>query len=78
MEAESISQSAISAFESTFKSLIAGETGIISESTISPASDLLNLDNDIVPNITSDPTLLTQTVVLKLNGGLGTVWDSLC
>lgn len=72
MEAESISQSAISAFESTFKSLIAGETGIISESTISPASDLLNLDNDIVPNITSDPTLLTQTVVLKLNGGLGT------
>jgi len=72
MEAESISQSAISAFESTFKALVAGETGIIPESTISPASGLLSLDDDIIPNITSDPSLLSEAVVLKLNGGLGT------
>lgn len=69
MKLENISQSAISAFESTFKSLAAGETGIIAESTISPAPDLIKSEN-----ITSkpDPKLLSATVVLKLNGGLGT------
>lgn len=69
MTDEKISQSAISAFESTFKSLVAGETGIISESSIAPAADLIKSDD-----ITSkpDPKLLSSTVVLKLNGGLGT------
>ena len=48
---------------------VAGETGIIAESTISPAPDLIKSEN-----ITSkpDPKLLSSTVVLKLNGGLGT------
>lgn len=69
MKAEEISQSAISAFESTFKSLVSGETGIIPENSISPAPDLLNSD-DI--KVAPDTSLLSQTVVLKLNGGLGT------
>uniref|UniRef100_A0A7S1FLV0 UTP--glucose-1-phosphate uridylyltransferase n=3 Tax=Corethron hystrix TaxID=216773 RepID=A0A7S1FLV0_9STRA len=72
MEAENISQAAISAFESTFNSLVAGETGIIPEVTISPAGGLLTVEDDIAPNITQNPSLLSETVVLKLNGGLGT------
>ncbi|KAL3788982.1 hypothetical protein HJC23_012687 [Cyclotella cryptica] len=69
MEAEGIAQSAISAFESTFNSLVSGNTGIIPESTISPVPELVHTDS-----ITAEPdsSLLASTVVLKLNGGLGT------
>jgi len=69
MEAEGIAQSAISAFESTFNSLVSGNTGIILESTISPVPELVHTDS-----ITTEPdaSLLASTVVLKLNGGLGT------
>ena len=69
MEKEGIAQSAISAFESTFNSLVSGNTGIIPESTISPVPELVHTDS-----ITTEPStaLLAETVVLKLNGGLGT------
>ena len=69
MEAEGISPSAIRAFESTFKMLASGETGIIKESSISPVPDL---DKAAELDIQADTTLLGKTVVLKLNGGLGT------
>ena len=69
MEAEGIAASAISAFESTFKSLVSGNTGMIPESTISPAPDLINSD-DI--GVAPDTSLLSKTVICKLNGGLGT------
>lgn len=69
MEAEKISPSAISAFESTFNSLVSGATGIIPEDTISPVPSLVHTDSlDIEP----DTSLLSSTVFLKLNGGLGT------
>ena len=69
MEAEGIASSAVSAFESTFNSLVSGNTGLIPESTISPAPDLAKSDE-----FTGEPdtSLLESTVVLKLNGGLGT------
>eukprot|EP00550_Attheya_septentrionalis_P006652 CAMPEP_0198294146 /NCGR_PEP_ID=MMETSP1449-20131203/21071_1 /TAXON_ID=420275 /ORGANISM="Attheya septentrionalis, Strain CCMP2084" /LENGTH=1060 /DNA_ID=CAMNT_0043994017 /DNA_START=92 /DNA_END=3274 /DNA_ORIENTATION=+ len=69
MVAEGISPSAIAAFESTFESLVSGNSGMISESTISPVVELVD-----ATSITSEPdtTLLSKTVVLKLNGGLGT------
>lgn len=69
MEAEGIATAAISAFESTFDSLVSGNTGIISESSISPSPDLVD-----ATSITGAPDtdLLAKTVVLKLNGGLGT------
>lgn len=71
MEAEGIAPSAISAFESTFNSLVSGATGLIPEDTISPAPDLDRAD-DFAPKITVDTSLLKETVMLKLNGGLGT------
>ena len=66
---EGITDSAISAFESCFNSLVSGNDGIIPESSISPVHDLFD-----TTSIASDPNpeLLSQTVVLKLNGGLGT------
>lgn len=69
MEAEGIASSAISAFESTFDSLVSGNTGIIPESSISPSPDLVDSDSITVSPNTA---LLSETVVLKLNGGLGT------
>ena len=69
MQAEGIAPSAISAFESTFQSLVSGNTGMIPESTIAPAPELVKADTftNVAPT-----ALLSQTVVLKLNGGLGT------
>lgn len=69
MEAEGLSTAAIQAFESTFNALASGETGMIPESTITPVPDLVDASA-----ITGEPNagLLSETVVLKLNGGLGT------
>lgn len=69
MVAEGIAPSAISAFESTFESLVSGNTGIIPESTISAVPELLSSTSI---KTTPDASLLKETVVLKLNGGLGT------
>ena len=69
MQAEGIATSAISAFESTFNSLVGGNTGLIPESTISPAPDLAKSESFTA---TPNTGLLSETVVLKLNGGLGT------
>ena len=69
MEADGCSPSAIAAFEATFGSLVSGASGMIAESTISPVASLDRLD-DIT--IAPDTSLLSQTVMLKLNGGLGT------
>lgn len=70
MESEGIAPSAISAFESTFNSLVSGNTGLIPETTISPAPDLVDAESFGADQ--PDTSLLSKTVVLKLNGGLGT------
>jgi UTP--glucose-1-phosphate uridylyltransferase len=70
MEAEGIAASAVSAFESTFQSLVSGNTGMIPESTISPAPELVSTES--FSGGGADATLLAETIVLKLNGGLGT------
>ncbi len=75
MQEEGLSESAIKAFEYSYKALVSGETGMIAETTINPADDLPYLDGkagSIRESIKADPSLLKQTVVLKLNGGLGT------
>jgi len=69
MVKEGIAQSAISAFESTFNSLVSGNTGVIPESTITPVPELVHTESI---SASPDAALLSETVVLKLNGGLGT------
>jgi UDP-N-acetylglucosamine pyrophosphorylase len=69
MQAEGIAPSAIAAFESSFQSLVSGDSGMISESSISPVDELVNTASITG---TADPSLLAKTVVCKLNGGLGT------
>ncbi len=72
MRKEKLSDAAIASFKNSYLALVSGASGIIAESDITPAAGLPNLDKDLKPKIKVNPELLKETVVLKLNGGLGT------
>ncbi len=71
MQAEQVHPAAIAAFVDAYQQLVDGATGFIPESTISPVINLPRLD-DIAHLRAHGQTLLAKTVVLRLNGGLGT------
>lgn len=73
MKAAGLSEAAIGAFKHNFDQLVAGVTGLCPESEIEPVTELpylVNLKED--GSKTDFKTLLSETAVLKLNGGLGT------
>jgi len=72
MKSERLSEAAIAAFHHSYSELVSGATGMIKESEIVPVASLPSLDIDIHGKVAVDPLLLQKTVVLKLNGGLGT------
>jgi len=75
MEQHKLSAAAIAAFKQNFDKLVAGDTGLMPESVIEPATSLPMYESDIEGKGTSGDALnalLGKTVVLKLNGGLGT------
>lgn len=72
MKAEKLSDAAIAAFCHSYTDLVSGSSGMIKEADISAVHSLPTLDGDIKGKIKADPSLLPKTVVLKLNGGLGT------
>ena len=72
MEAAGVSAAAIMSFERNFKILEAGEATDITEESIEPVKALPELGDVALTGEEFDPELLAQTVVIKLNGGLGT------
>lgn len=72
MDAAGVSTACQRAFLANHRVVELGETGFLSESSIAPAKDLQSLTGlpPEIPNQGAD--LLSKTVVLKLNGGLGT------
>jgi len=72
MQAAGLSDSAVRAFRGSYAALLAGETGMIPEATIAAAKDLPCADDLSTPDAARASELLKQTVLLKLNGGLGT------
>lgn len=72
MEQAKVSEAAIRSFERNYQALVNHETGMISEDSISPVENLTDLDSLDSDSGTFDPELLAKTVVIKLNGGLGT------
>lgn len=72
MRADGLSDSAVRAFEGNFRALERNETGLIPETDLAPVTDLPNADGLPVPSGEAMATLLRRTVVIKLNGGLGT------
>lgn len=71
MEGAGVSGPAIRSFERSYGLLQANETGLIPEAGIEPVRTLPALDQ-IAQEISPDSSLLRQTAILKLNGGLGT------
>src|SRR5215213_3408783 len=69
MEAAGIGRPTIRAFLGAVQRVSAGDKGLMPEATIEPASNLTSLD---ALSRKSDPALLKQLAVFKLNGGLGT------
>lgn len=75
MQAAGLSESAIKAFEFSYEALVSGESGMITEESIDNCESIPYLEGkagSIRETTTADPSLLKETVVLKLNGGLGT------
>jgi UDP-N-acetylglucosamine pyrophosphorylase len=59
----------VQAFRHSYTALLAGRTGMLPESAIQPVTELPRIEDT---NAVDDPELLARTVVVKLNGGLGT------
>lgn len=72
MENANVSEAAILGFQRNYEALCRDETGIISEDLITPIESLVELDALSSEATQFSPELLAQTVVIKLNGGLGT------
>jgi UDP-N-acetylglucosamine pyrophosphorylase len=70
MESAGLSAAAIRAFLFQYRKLGQSESGLILEDSIAPVESLASIDEQPPPRDCSD--LVAQTVVLKLNGGLGT------
>mmetsp|Transcript_20076 Transcript_20076/g.45731 ORF Transcript_20076/g.45731 Transcript_20076/m.45731 type:complete len:468 (+) Transcript_20076:91-1494(+) len=69
MEKEELNAAAIAAFKYNLSVLTSGANVMIPDSTLDPVGDLQRYETLTVE---PDPELLKKTVVLKLNGGLGT------
>ncbi|MFT3992336.1 MAG: UTP--glucose-1-phosphate uridylyltransferase [Luteolibacter sp.] len=71
MTAAGMGDAAIRAFRRNYEALLRQETGMIPEDAIAPAERLASFES-LAKGGTADATLLSQAVVIKLNGGLGT------
>jgi UTP--glucose-1-phosphate uridylyltransferase len=70
MQAAGLSDVAIQAFLFQYHKLLRNDTGLISEKAIEPIAELPSLDEQKLSEAAGD--YLRQTLILKLNGGLGT------
>jgi UTP--glucose-1-phosphate uridylyltransferase len=70
MRDEGVADAAVRTFADQVARLRGGERGLLPEEALEPVDDLPALDG--LPDEPSDPALLDATVVVKLNGGLGT------
>ena len=71
MREAGVSELAVSVFSRFHEQLRAEATGIIPEATIDPLDDVPHLD-DVRPGDAEVSEALGRTVIIKLNGGLGT------
>lgn len=72
MKAAGVGARAVSSFERQYRKLESGLTGLIPESSIKPLLDVPKLDAGAATSDEAARLALSHTVVIKLNGGLGT------
>jgi UTP--glucose-1-phosphate uridylyltransferase len=70
MRAAGVTDTAIAIFADYYAQLVAGSTGMVGEETIAPIADVARLE-DIAAS-PEDIDAFAQTVMIRLNGGLGT------
>ncbi|MDO4243729.1 MAG: UTP--glucose-1-phosphate uridylyltransferase [Actinomyces sp.] len=71
MRRAGVTPEAIEVFTHYYRSLEAGATGLIPEETIEPLTDIPSIE-DVEADQARDREALARTVLIKLNGGLGT------
>ncbi len=71
MRADGVAEAGIATFAHYFERLRAGEAGVLAESEIEPVSELPDAD-ELPYDEQGARSALERTVVIKLNGGLGT------
>ena len=71
MQENGVMHSAILAFVRACQLMASGQSGLIPESKITPAKSVVDY-RELDHSNAFDPSLLAKTVVIKLNGGLGT------
>ncbi|MGC6426734.1 MAG: UTP--glucose-1-phosphate uridylyltransferase [Akkermansiaceae bacterium] len=71
MQTRGVSEIAIRCFERAYGLVVNGGSSEISESSISPALGVLDFGS-LSQKVEFDPALVEKTVIIKLNGGLGT------
>ncbi len=72
MRAEGLPEPAIKSFEHYYSKLVAGETGLLPEASIGPVASLPDVASFPVALAEIGREALRKTVLIKLNGGLGT------
>ncbi len=72
MQGVGLSRAAIDAFRHSVRVLSSNESMLISEDEIAPAEGVEAWEDLVAQSAPADADLLRQTVVVKLNGGLGT------
>lgn len=71
MQSAGVPATATRAFQHSYESLRAGDTGLIPEESIRPIDALPRLE-DLQSQAAPNPALLSKAAIIKLNGGLGT------
>ena len=71
MVAAGMGKAVIQAFQRNYEALVRNESGLIPEETIVPAEGIASLQ-EISNGNNADAELMSQVLVIKLNGGLGT------
>lgn len=72
MQQAGLSELAIQFFRHYYEQLVAGATGYIDSETAGPVSTIANYDHLTTSHIQAGNEALSRTIVLKLNGGMGT------
>lgn len=72
MQGVGLSRAAIEAFRHSVRVLTSNESMLIAEDEIAPAEGVEDWENLVAQTAPADAAMLQQTVVVKLNGGLGT------
>ena len=72
MKGVGLSRAAIDAFRHSVGVLVSNQSMLIGEESIEPAANVAEWDELVAATAPADAALLGQTVVVKLNGGLGT------